>query len=81
MFNTDVWTHPSPWQGSDYNIENYIKVESMSQDTFVEGHSGTIELTDVKTIVSYIIKYFGSGQDSKKGTTIYLKINFDIGES
>ena len=87
VFNTDVWTHPSPWQGSDYNIENYIKVESMSQDTFVEGHSGTIELTDVKTIITNEAPasprrgYFGSGQDSKKGTTIYLKINFDIGES
>ena len=66
---------------------NYIKVESMSQDTFVEGHSGTIELTDVKTIITNEAPasprrgYFGSGQDSKKGTTIYLKINFDIGES
>ena len=71
VFNTDVWTHTSPWQGSDYNIENYIKVENKSD--------GMFELTDVKTILTDETPasprrvYFASGQDNNKGTTIYLK--------
>ncbi len=73
VFNTDVWTHTSPWQGSDYNIENYIKVENMSDNMF--------ELTDVKTILTNETPasprrvYFASGQENNKGTTIYLNIN------
>ena len=68
MFNTDVWTHPSPWQGYDYNIENYIKTENLSE--------GTFELNGVQTIhTGERQRYFASGQQNSKGTTVHLKIS------
>ena len=68
VFNTDVWTHTSPWQGSDYNIENYIKVENMSDNVFTLDSVKTTNAGD-RTM------YFASGPDNNKGTTIYLNIN------